>query len=106
MKTKYLFTILCVVLVLLAYNLFCYSFVNHVIKEKSKLIIKNYFINTYHDDNYEYKKATYQPESDTIQIFVSHKENKEECFYRFVVIQNGTGFQLIEVNQDIPAYIR
>lgn len=106
MKTKYLFTILCVVLVLFAYNLFCYSFVNRVIKDKSRKIIKNYFVNNNQNINYEYKMATYNHETDTIQIFVSHKENDKEMFYRFVVIQNGTGFQLIDVNQDIPAYIR
>lgn len=107
MKTKVLLNILIIVLVLLFYNMFCYFFVNRVLDNGTKNIINSYFNNSCSncDFSYEYLKAT-NNEDGTINIFVKVDSKYFDKYYRFIVFKNGPSYQLKEVNNTVPAYIK
>lgn len=106
MKLKTYFIILLVLLLLLFYNVFCYSFANHRIESITKYQINNYFKNQYANCNieYEYIKATVN-DNDSINVFVKTNNKKVNNYYRFV-FDNINGYKLITVNQEIPVYIK
>lgn len=103
MKLKHIFIILIVVIILLFYNLFCYHLVNKQIEKNTKNIIESYFAvtcrNCSHD--YQYLRAT-KNEDGTMNVYIKENQN----YYRFILNQVNNQYQLIEVSQDIPAYIR
>lgn len=101
MKVKNYFIILAVLFILLFYNLFAYKFANNRIEEHTKYAITNYFksLNVNNLD-YEYIKATLN-ENATINVFIKYN-NK---YYRFIFENNG-GYKLLNVNVDIPVYIK
>ena len=87
MKVKNYFIILTILFILLFYNLFAYKFANNRIEEQTKYAITNYFKSLNADNlDYEYIKSN----------------NK---YYRFIFENNG-GYKLLNVNTDIPVYIK
>lgn len=95
MKLKTYFIILVVLFILLFYNMFAYKFANNRIEDQTKYAITSYFNN-----KYEYVKATLNEDA-TINVFVKYKDK----YYRFIFENNG-GYKLINVNQNIPLYIK
>ena len=106
MKTKYLFIVLIVVFVLLIYNIFFYSFVNNHIKNGTENIISDYLKNVCNDCKfeYEYLGAT-SNEDNSINVFVKVDSDILKEYYHFIVDKNNT-YQIINVNNDIPPYIK
>lgn len=101
MKVKNYFIILTVLFILLFYNLFAYKFANNRIEEQTKYAITNYFKSlSINNLDYEYIKATLN-ENATISVFI--KSNNK--YYRFIFENNG-GYKLLNVNTDIPIYIK
>lgn len=95
MKLKTYFIILVVLFILLFYNVFAYKFANRKIESQTKYTINNYFNN-----EYEYIKATVNSDA-TVNVFVRY----DKKYYRFVFENNG-GFKLLNVNNDIPSYVK
>ena len=101
MKVKNYFIILTVLFILLFCNLFAYKFANNRIEEQTKYAITNYFkILSINNLDYEYIKATLN-ENATISVFI--KSNNK--YYRFIFENNG-GYKLLNVNTNIPVYIK
>ena len=101
MKVKNYFIILTVLFILLFYNLFAYKFANNRIEEQTKYAITNYFkILSINNLDYEYIKATLN-ENATISVFI--KSNNK--YYRFIFENNG-GYKLLNVDTNIPIYIK
>lgn len=106
MKLKTYFMILLVLFVLLFYNSFSYWFANNMIDDRTKYQITTYFNNRCDNCNFKYKyiKATLN-EDQTINVFIK-TDNKDFNKYYRVIFENNGGYNLIKVNQDIPAYIK
>ncbi len=107
MKTKSLFVVLLVIIILLIYFGSCYLFITDNIKNGSKEIITNYFNNMCNNCkfNYEFKKATYT--DNAINVFIQvDSDNVENDYYRFVLRRNGYSFELVGVDNNIPPYIK
>lgn len=101
MKVKNYFIILTILFILLFYNLFAYKFANNRIEEQTKYAITNYFKSSNVDNlDYEYIKATLN-ENATISVFI--KSNNK--YYRFIFENNG-GYKLLNVDTNIPIYIK
>jgi len=106
MKMKTYLRILLVLFLLLGYHLICYWFVHQTIYAGTKQIVKQFFATSCPSCSYSYKivRATMN-DNQSINVFIKVDSKELNEYYRFIVIQNGTTYQLIEVNQDIPGYI-
>lgn len=102
MKLKNYFIILVVLFILLFYNMFAYKFANNRIEEQTKYVITNYLKDNYNHNSfsYEYIKATMNEDA-SINVFIKYDKKK----YRFIFEING-GYKLLDVNTDIPSYIK
>lgn len=103
MKTKNLFIMLIIIGGFLAYNLFCSALLNNNIKRNTSNIIKTYLKNKENTSNYEYITATNNSDN-TINVYI--KLPKENKYYRFILTSNNSSYSLVEVNNNIPVYIR
>ncbi len=108
MKTKKLVSILLILGVFLAYNIFCYALLNNNIKNNTMSPINSYLKVIYdlNDTSYKYLKATINSDN-SINVYV--KLNSQELknkYYRFIFVNQDSKYQIIEVNQNIPAYIK
>lgn len=108
MKFKSWFLILGAFIILLGYNVLCYFFVNKIIETDSKWIINNYFNSICNNCNMQYEYLKSVPNKDgNLDIFVKVKsKDLQKEYYRFVVKDNGSNYTLLNVNKDIPAYIK
>lgn len=109
MKTKTLIYILSLLLILLAYNMFCYWFVNHILEKNTQYIINDYLKTSCNHCEYEYdlKKAiSNSDQSLSIYIKVKNKSQELEEYYHFKIEQVGNSYGLISVDTNIPAYIK
>ena len=101
MKTKTLLILMGITIILLIYNLFCYKLANSIIQDKTKEQIKNYLNNLYNQDiDYDYLN-TYSNKDNSISVYIRAKDQ----YYRFIMV-NDNGYKILDVNQDIPVYIR
>lgn len=108
MKFKYWFMLLGALFLLLGYNMLCYFFVNKIIETDSKWIIDSYFNSICKNCNTQYEYLKTIPNQDgNLDIFIKVKNNDlKKDYYRFVVKDNGSNYTLVNVNKDIPAYIK
>ncbi len=100
MKYKTLLITLSVILILLIYNLFCYSFVTHIIKSETTYPIKTYLEENNIPSNYKFIKAL-NNENNSLSVYI--KTNKE--YYHFILLKTNT-YKILEVNKEIPLYIK
>lgn len=105
MKTKYMFITLIILFAFLLYNLFCYGFINKMIDNNSRNIINRYLENICGDCEYKYLRATLN-DDDSINVFVDVQKNNQKEKYRFVLIRNNGVYNVVDVNNDIPIYIK
>lgn len=103
MKTKVLLWILGGAVILILYNILCYSCVNMIVNNNTKIAIYDYFSTKYNkkDLHYEYKKAINNSDG-TINVFIKY----DEIYYKVILKQFGNNYQVILVNNDIPVYIK
>ncbi len=95
MKNKILIVVGSIVLVLLGYNMACYGMIKSDYDKKTRDIIGSYL----QDDNYEFINVL-NGDKDTIRVFVKSKKN-----YLQFILDRDT-YQVREINNDIPAFIR
>ena len=93
MKVKNLIIIFGVVLGLLVYNLICYKLVNSIVEKDTKNIISSYINNK----DFKYLKIYYL--DNNFNIYIKDKNN----YYKFILDNN---YNIIEVNNKVPLYIR
>ncbi len=99
MKIKTLLIIISIVVVLLAYNLFCYYFASNTIKDQTTYPIKTYLKEHNLSNDYEFIKAL-NNEDNSLSVYI--KIDKD--YYHFILLKDGA-YKILEVNQDIPVYI-
>ncbi len=100
MKIKTLIITIGVIVLLLSYNLFCYYFASNRVKELTTYPIKTYLQENNLSSNYEFIKAL-NNEDNSLSVYI--KVDKE--YYHFILLKDGA-YKILEVNKDIPAYIR
>ncbi len=101
MKIKTLVVLLVIVLVLLVYNIFIYSFLNSNIDSQTRYQITTYLKNNINQDGY-YKYITASNNKDgTINVYIKI----EDEYYHFIMVRDN-GYKIILVNQEIPEYIK
>ena len=106
MKYKHLLIILVVFVVLFVYNLLLYSFLNKIIENNTKDLIIPYLNGICNCEvNYKYIMATNNDDR-SINVYIKTHENTLEDYYRFVFIPNYNNYKLIDINNDIPLYIK
>ena len=107
MKFKSLFIISLVVFILLLYNLVCYKAINRSIEKDTSNLVSYYLdIACNHcEPDYHYIMST-NNEDRSINVFVKAKFEDKKDYYRFIVSRENGQYKLLQVNQDIPGYIR
>ena len=107
MKIKYLIIILAVSLVLLLYFLFCYKFVNNNIYKETESIIDKYFNEKCNNCifDFEYLKSTLNTDN-SINIYIKVDSKFLEKYYHFTFINNTNSYKIINVDNEIPSYIK
>ncbi len=106
MKVKTYFIILIILFILFFYSLFCYTLVNKAIFNGTNTFIKDYFDKTCNHCTYKYKMVRSTLNKDgSINVFIKVESDKLQKYYRFIVVKNGY-YELVEINQDIPSYIK
>lgn len=107
MKAKSLIVILMITVVVLLYNLFCYNFVSKVFDNETRYAISSYFNKKCNNCDYSYKyKIAILNEDNTLNVYVKYKSELEDNYYRFNVIKINGVYHILEVDNEIPAFIR
>ncbi|MBE6154799.1 MAG: hypothetical protein E7163_04435 [Firmicutes bacterium] len=106
MKYKHLLIILVVFVVLFVYNLLLYSFLNKIIENNTKDLIIPYLNGICNcEAHYKYIMATNNDDG-SINVFVKTIDSNLENYYRFVFTPNYNNYKLIDINNDMPLYIK
>ncbi len=95
MKNKVLIISLIIVVILLFYNMICYKIVKNNIDKETREIISGYIKN----NDYEFINA-YNGDNNTIRIFIKN----DNSYFQFIMDKNN--YQVKEINNYIPAYVR
>lgn len=108
MKFRNLLMFLLVLTLLLGYNLLCYFFVNDIISRDVRPTINNYFKNICNNCDYDYKFKKATPNYDgTLNIFVKvDSERLDDKYFKFMMIKNGYSYEIVNVSNNVPAYIK
>ncbi len=102
MKYKHLFMVLTVAVLLLFYNMFCYSLINNMIDNNTRQHISNYFKSKCGNCNFDYKYLMATVNKDkSINVYIKI----DKANYK-VVFENSSYSNIIGVSKDIPAYIK
>ena len=97
MKFKNLFIFLTIILILLFYNLFCYSYAKKIIYRETRSNITNYLqrINLKYTE-FEFKDVkTYS--NNLISVFIESNNTKYE-----IIVNNN--YEIVKVNKNIPTF--
>lgn len=105
MKFKYYLIILVVLVVLCLYNIFLYSYINNDIKNNTDNVVSAYLNGICNcNAKYEYIGSTSSNDG-SINVFIKLNNNNFVKYYRFIFTPNNN-YKLIDISNDIPAYIK
>ncbi|MCI8671099.1 MAG: hypothetical protein HFI36_03560 [Bacilli bacterium] len=107
MKVRELILTLIVVTALLVYSLFCYKLVNKTYDSNTRFIINNYLEKNFGSNYLAYDFVNALNNSDnTISIFIKAQMKDKNDYYRVILERNGASYRIVNVNQNIPSYIK